>query len=127
MDNKYRKVVVLFLLFTLNSCGWLEKEEIKEINIKYGYRVLYDTNNLAFNFFSISSDNGSPLLDDCIEFYFDSKYLYIKQSINNSEDFKYYIVNNSSKEIIEIEKNQYEINCKNCKPTNFHNIIEKKK
>lgn len=125
MDSKFRIIVILF--FILNSCGWLEKEEIKEVNVKYGYRVLYDTNNLAFNFFSISFGNGSPLLDDCIEFYFDSKYLYVKQSIYNSEEFKYYMINNISKEIIEIEKKQYVISCKNCKQTNFHNIIEEKK
>lgn len=108
----------------LNSCGSFEKEEIKEINIKYGYKILYDSNNIAFNFFSISCDSGTPIIDDCVEFFYDEKYLYVKQSPIKSKQFNYYKVNDETIEITKINIIQYKTTSKKRQLINFYTVIK---
>ena len=107
MNTKMKRILFINIFLILYSCGWLEKEEIKEIKIQHGYRILYDTNNIAFHFFSISSSNGLPIIDDCIEFFYDEKYLYVKQSPIDSEAFNFYKVNNQTKKTTQIDQNEY--------------------
>ncbi|WP_053990612.1 hypothetical protein [Mangrovimonas sp. TPBH4] len=127
MDNKFRRLIIIVLFFYFNSCGWVEGEDPHELRLKYEYSVSYDTKNIAFNYFSIGYGGGTPILDNCIEFYLDNNYLYLKQLIgfNEEQESRYFKINNRTRNITKIDKTQYDKNAKNCTLINFQSISEK--
>ena len=92
-----------FLTF---SCGWFEEEEIREMQLSHGYKIFYDTENIAFNYIEILTEDGGQLLSECEEFYISDKNVYAKSFINDT-DYEYYTIDHLNKKVSVISSKQY--------------------
>lgn len=100
------KLVLLSVAFSALSCGWLEQERIREATLTPGYRIFYDTSNIAFNYISIATDDGTPLLSDCEEVYVSGGSIYAKGVLDN-ENTEFWRIIEETKTVSRISSKEY--------------------